>query len=93
MELIRPIVEERFAKMEEFGENWDDAPVRQNFSSELVPIHGIGIQNDMLTMLMKEAKGVERSLEGLTRRLIVVNFASIHTTSLVGNTTSLVPYI
>ena len=23
IELVRPIVEERFAKMEEFGENWD----------------------------------------------------------------------
>jgi hypothetical protein len=28
MEFIRPIVEERFAKMEEFGESWDEAPVR-----------------------------------------------------------------
>jgi hypothetical protein len=26
-ELIRPIVEERFAKMEEYGEDWDDKPV------------------------------------------------------------------
>jgi len=65
MEFIRPIVEERFAKMEEFEENWDDAP------------------NDTLMMLMKEAKGVERSLEGLARRLVAVNFASIFTTSLV----------
>ncbi|KAI0284741.1 cytochrome P450 [Russula brevipes] len=64
MEFIRPVVEERFAKMEEFGENWDDAP------------------NDTLMMLMKEAKGVERSLEGLARRLVAVNFASIFTTSL-----------
>ena len=27
IEFVRPIVEERFAKMEEFGENWD-MPVR-----------------------------------------------------------------
>ena len=27
-EFIRPMVEERFAKMEELGENWDDKPVR-----------------------------------------------------------------
>jgi hypothetical protein len=32
---------------------------------------------------MNEAKGVERSLEGLARRLLFVNFASIHTTALV----------
>ncbi|KAF8271106.1 cytochrome P450 [Lactarius quietus] len=63
MEFIRPMVEDRFAKMEEFGEDWDDKP------------------NDMLMWLMSEAKGVERSLEGLARRLLVVNFAAIHTTS------------
>jgi len=27
-EFIRPLVEERLIKMEEFGETWDDAPVR-----------------------------------------------------------------
>ena len=28
MEFIKPMVEERFAKMEELGEDWDDKPVR-----------------------------------------------------------------
>jgi hypothetical protein len=27
IEFIRPMVEERFAKMEENGEHWDDKPV------------------------------------------------------------------
>jgi hypothetical protein len=27
IEFIRPMVEERFAKMEEYGEDWDDKPV------------------------------------------------------------------
>jgi hypothetical protein len=27
IEFIRPVVEERFAKMEEYGEDWDDKPV------------------------------------------------------------------
>ena len=31
--------------------------------------------------LMNEAKGVERSIEGLARRLLLLNFAAIHTTS------------
>src|SRR5712671_5408441 len=39
-------------------------------------------QNDMLMWLMNEAKGVERSPEGLARRLLLINFAAIHTTSL-----------
>ncbi|KAH9072830.1 cytochrome P450 [Lactarius deliciosus] len=68
MEFIRPMVEERFARMDEFEEDWDDKP------------------NDMLMWLMSEAKGVERSLEGLARRLLAVNFAAIHTTSLVSQT-------
>ena len=29
IEFIRPMVEERFAKMEEYGEDWDDKPVRR----------------------------------------------------------------
>jgi hypothetical protein len=64
IEFIRPMVEERFAKIEEYGEDWDDKP------------------NDMLMWLMSEAKGVERSVEGVARQLLFVNFASIHTTSL-----------
>jgi len=62
VEFIRPMVEERFAKMEEFGDDWDKP-------------------NDMLMWLMDEAKGVERSLEGVARRLLIVNFAAIHSTS------------
>lgn len=37
--------------------------------------------NDMLMWLMSEAKGVEKSLEGVARRMLTVNFAAIHTTS------------
>jgi len=64
IEFIRPIVEERFAKMEEYGDEWNDKP------------------NDLLMWLMSEAKGVERSVEGLAWRLFAVNLASIHSTSL-----------
>ncbi|KAH9061886.1 cytochrome P450 [Lactarius vividus] len=64
MEFIRPMVEDRFARMEELGGDWDDKP------------------NDLLMWLMSEAKGVERSLEGLARRMLLVNFAAIHTTSI-----------
>ncbi|KAN0118582.1 Cytochrome P450, partial [Russula decolorans] len=63
IEFIRPLVEERFAKMEEYGKDWDDKP------------------NDMLMWLMSEAKGVERSVEGIARRLLVVNLAAIMMTS------------
>jgi hypothetical protein len=36
IEFIRPIVEERFAKMEEYGEDWDDMPVCQTIVSGCV---------------------------------------------------------
>ena len=29
IDFIRPMVEERFAMMEEYGEDWDDKPVRR----------------------------------------------------------------
>jgi len=62
-ELIRPLVEERFAKMEQMGGKWDDGP------------------SDVLMGLMNEAQGPERTLEALTQRMLLVNVASIHTTS------------
>ena len=69
--------------MEELGDTWEDAPVRDPVPVKASVIHDMDIQNDMLMWLMKEAKGVERSLEGLARRLLLVNFAAIHTTSRV----------
>ncbi|KAI0280024.1 cytochrome P450 [Russula aff. rugulosa BPL654] len=71
IEFIRPMVQERFAKMEEYGEDWDDKP------------------NDMLMWLMTEASGVERSVEGFARRLLVTNFAAIHTTSFASTITQI----
>jgi len=86
MEFIRPMVEERFARMEEFGEDWDDKPVRRSASLNANVMINVEEQNDMLMWLMSEAKGVERSLEGLARRLLVINFAAIYTTSIVSHT-------
>jgi len=48
-------------------------------------------QNDMLMWLMSEAKGVERSVDGLARRLLLVNFAAIHTTSQASNNAGISP--
>lgn len=46
MELIRPIVEGRSANMKEFGENWDDTPVRYPVLFDLLFI-------DILTLFMR----------------------------------------
>jgi hypothetical protein len=86
IEFIRPIVEERFAKMEEYGEDWDDKPVcRTIVSGCVISHHTDDTQNDLLMWLMSEAKGVERSLEGVARRLLTINFAAIHSTSLASH--------
>jgi hypothetical protein len=90
MEFIRPMVEDRFARMEEFGEDWDDKPVRRSTPLNVIVaiITNARAQNDMLMWLMDEAKGVEKSLAGVARRLLAVNFAAIHTTSNVSHTDS-----
>jgi hypothetical protein len=44
-------------------------------------VYAKSAQNDVLMWLMSEAKGVEKSLEGLTRRMLLVNFVSFHTTA------------
>jgi len=73
--------------MEEYGEDWDNKPVCQTIASviSLISHYTGGSQNDLLMWLMSEAKGVERSLEGVARRLLSVNFAVIHTTSLASH--------
>jgi hypothetical protein len=36
IEFIRPVFEERLAKMKEYGEDWDDKPVCQTISRYLI---------------------------------------------------------
>lgn len=40
IEFIRPLVEERFAKMEEYGDDWDDKPVCQTMYLLFFSLHG-----------------------------------------------------
>jgi hypothetical protein len=40
IEFIRPLVEERLAKMEEYGEDWDDKPVCQTILHLSFSLHG-----------------------------------------------------
>jgi hypothetical protein len=39
--------------------------------------------NDMLQWMMEEAKGNERAIHYLSQRLLAINFAAVHTSSLV----------
>ena len=58
VEFIGPIVEERFAKMDGYGEDWNDRPVCQTIVTSS-DISMADSQDDMLMWLVSEAKGVE----------------------------------
>lgn len=60
---LRPLIEERLRKMEEYGENWSEKP------------------NDMLQWFLEEAEGPEREVKHWTMRILLLNFAAIHTSS------------
>ncbi len=51
------------------------------FSQYLVSHYMADPQNDMLMWFMSETQKVNMSVEGLARRMLVTNFAAIHTTS------------
>ena len=38
IKFIKPMIEERFAKMEEYGEDWDDKPVCQTIVPGVSPV-------------------------------------------------------
>jgi hypothetical protein len=83
MDFIRPIVEERFAKWRNLEMSGKGRFV--NLSHLYFSHYTAESQNDMLMWLMSEAKGVERSLGGVARRLLTVNLAAIRTTSQVSD--------
>ncbi|KAF9237108.1 hypothetical protein BU15DRAFT_63481 [Melanogaster broomeanus] len=64
MKHLGPIIEERKKCLEEYGPAWAGKPV-------------VGL-NDLLSWLMDEATGSQYSIESLTRRILAVNFAAIH---------------
>ena len=80
------MVEGRFAKTEEFGEHWN-MPVCVPTLPWSFSHYAVELQNDMLMWLMRGAKGMERSVEGLARRLLVVNFTGTHMTSQASHNT------
>ncbi|KAI0673798.1 cytochrome P450 [Trametes maxima] len=60
---LRPIVDERRVKMQEYGEDWVDKP------------------HDMLQWVMEFAQSRDNSYEAIAQRIMLVNFAAIHTSS------------
>jgi hypothetical protein len=73
--------------MTEFGDDWDKPVCGPILTCISLIIRWI--QNDMLMWLMSEAKGEERSLKSLARRLLIVNFSAIHSTAQASDDTLL----
>ncbi|KAI5119873.1 hypothetical protein M0805_008544 [Coniferiporia weirii] len=63
VEHMRPIIEYRLKRYEEYGKDWSEKP------------------NDMLTWIMDEEEGKQRTVEALTHRILTLNFAAVHTSS------------
>lgn len=80
---LRPIIEERQQKIEEYGMDYPDKPVSRSPSNGYYVRNSSFLQIDMLSWLMDEAQGQERTTESLTRRILTLNFAAIHTSSMV----------
>jgi hypothetical protein len=83
IEYIRPMVEEWFARMEEYGEDWDDKPVCQTIVMSLMSHHIVNSQNDMLMWLISETQGMNMPIEGLAWRLLLANLAGLYSMSSV----------
>ncbi|KAH9998657.1 cytochrome P450 [Russula vinacea] len=85
IEFIRPMVEERLRRWTSMGRTGMISRFVKPLYRYLSHYPPAGSQNDLLMWLMSEAKGVERSLEGVARRLLLANAVSIHTTSLASD--------
>ena len=84
---LKPAIEGRLAKMEEFGDNWAEKPV-----SSFKTVHNLVyvcsdvstmLQNDMLQWIIDEAVLRNDSDVNIVERIFLVNFAAIHTSSTV----------
>ena len=82
MKHLGPLIEERMKQEAQYGENWPDKPVSDDFMfrSEIL----ISIKNDAISWLLEFAKEPHRrTVKNLTIRILVMNFAGIRTTTMV----------
>ena len=81
MNLLGPVLEERFRLLEDNGEDWSEKPVSRYLTLTRT-IAKVSFKVDMISWLLEEAPENERrSIRELTNRMLLVNFAAIHTSS------------
>ena len=82
MKHLGPLIEERIKQEAQYGENWPDKPVSDNFVFRLEIL--MSIKNDAISWLLEFAKEPHRrTVRNLTTRILIMNFAGIHTTTMV----------
>lgn len=85
MKYLHRLIDDRRQYLSSTYDGSPEKPVRSVLSS-LPSTHrvlNVVIQNDLLMWLMEEAKGDEQSDRNLALRVLALNFAAIHTTSMV----------
>jgi len=82
MKHLKPIVHARREEQEKVGDGYEK-PVSFLTTLNLNPVfqRQTTTQLDILSWLMDEAKDEEQTIESLMRRILVVNFAAIHSSS------------
>ena len=70
--------------MAEYGEDWSEKPVSINHPIR-PPVHELTklVQNDMLQWIMEVAATRDSSVKAIVKRILMINFAAIHTSSAV----------
>ncbi len=83
LKYVAPVIEERRRNMELYGQEWADKPVCMATSRDSDNILIMTLQNDLLQWLLDSPAGQAESVPDMAQRLLVLNFASIHTSSMV----------
>ncbi|KAG6906247.1 hypothetical protein DXG01_014965 [Tephrocybe rancida] len=82
MNHLRPMIEDRLVKEAEYGNDWSGRPVSTRLCIRATRISHTQNENDALSWLLNLAQGHQRSVRDLTMRILSLNFAAIHTTSI-----------
>ena len=82
LKFLKPIIEERLRKIDEYGLDYPEKPV-SSLSQSIWSKNNFYFQQDLITWMLDVAEGVERSPEHLAFRALNLNFAAIHTSSIV----------
>ncbi|KAF8575897.1 cytochrome P450 [Ramaria rubella] len=80
---LLPIINARQRMIDEYGFDYPNKPVNRLIESQIcILMISFLLQNDVLSWLMDEACDEERTPRNLTLRVLLLNFASIHTSTM-----------